>query len=266
MQALQQGIITGLYNVGCLLGSLLAFLVSEKLGRKRSIVSSATFCHLQSHTDNSSQDCRRRSLSGRRHTAGHIESNEPDDRRQNRDGGRCRGHDRQCPNRERTFPGHVPSADARHFQWQSEISRPTNRGILLTIQSANINSGFVLSTWITFGTAYVTRSHFQWIFPIALQVVFPIYLLAIVPFLVESPRWVARHRSLDQATQVIARIWDLPADHEEVKQLRYEIEMAMEAEKSGSFWDLFKNGGQQNLRRMLLGVATLSMQQLTGIK
>lgn len=170
-------------------------------------------------------------VSGRRHTAGHIESNEPDDRRQNRDGGRCRGHDRQCPNRERTFPGHVPSADARHFQWQSEISRPTNRGILLTIQSANINSGFVLSTWITFGTAYVTRSHFQWIFPIALQVVFPIYLLAIVPFLVESPRWVARHRSLDQATQVIARIWDLPADHEEVKQLRYEIEMAMEAEK-----------------------------------
>jgi hypothetical protein len=123
-----------------------------------------------------------------------------------------------------------------------------------------------LSTWITFGTAYVTRSQFQWTFPIALQVIFPIYLLATVPFLVESPRWIARHRSLAEASQVIARIWDLPEDHEDVMRTRHEIEMAMEAEKSGSFWDLFTNGGQQNLRRMLLGVAALSMQQLTGIK
>jgi hypothetical protein len=92
------------------------------------------------------------------------------------------------------------------------------------------------------------------------------YLLVTVPFLVESPRWIARHRSLAEATRVIARIWDLPEDHEEVLRTRFEIEMAMEAEKSGSFWDLFKNGGQQNLRRMLLGVAALSMQQLTGIK
>lgn len=112
----------------------------------------------------------------------------------------------------------------------------------------------------------MTQSQFQWTFPVALQVVFPIYLMAIVPFLVESPRWVARHHSLAKATELIARIWDIPEDHHDVTEMRYEIEAALEAEKSGSFWDLFKNGGQQNLRRMLLGVAALSMQQLTGIK
>lgn len=112
----------------------------------------------------------------------------------------------------------------------------------------------------------MTKSQFQWIFPVALQVIFPIYLLIIVPFLTESPRWVAQNKSLAEATQVIARIWDLPEDHEDVARTRYEIEMALEAEKSRSVLDLFKNGGQQNLRRMLLGVTALSMQQLTGIK
>lgn len=87
-----------------------------------------------------------------------------------------------------------------------------------------------------------------------------------VPFLVESPRWVAHHRSLSQAKQIIAQIRDLPEDAEEVVRTGNEIEMALEAEKAGSFWDLFRNGGQQNFRRMVLGVTALSMQQLTGIK
>lgn len=119
---------------------------------------------------------------------------------------------------------------------------------------------------MTFGTAYVTHSQLQWVFPIALQVVFPVYLLIMVPFLVESPRWIALHGSLGQATKVIAQLRDLPEDDDEVVRTRNEIEMALEAEKPGSFWDLFRNGGQQNFRRMMLGVAALSMQQLTGIK
>lgn len=41
-QALQQGIITGIYNVGCLVGSLVAFFASERLGRKKSIVRAST--------------------------------------------------------------------------------------------------------------------------------------------------------------------------------------------------------------------------------
>lgn len=35
--AMQQGLITGLYNVGCFIGSLFAFWFGEKLGRKISI-------------------------------------------------------------------------------------------------------------------------------------------------------------------------------------------------------------------------------------
>ena len=124
--------------------------------------------------------------------------------------------------------------------------------------------GFVFSNWITFGASYAT-TNFQWIFPIACQTLFAIYLLITVPFLVESPRWIANHKSLEQATLVIAQLRNLPEDHEEVIKVRDEIQMALEEEEGTSWTDIFKNGGQQNFRRMLLGVGALYMQQMSGI-
>lgn len=124
--------------------------------------------------------------------------------------------------------------------------------------------GFVFSNWITFGASYAT-SNFQWTFPIAVQSLFAIYLLVTVPFLVESPRWIANHKSLTEAASVIARLRGLPEDHEEVIKVRDEIQMALEEEAGGSWTDIFKNGGQQNFRRMLLGFGALYMQQMTGI-
>jgi hypothetical protein len=93
-----------------------------------------------------------------------------------------------------------------------------------------------------------------------------LYLLVNVPFLVESPRWVANHRSVEEATKIIARLQDRDEDHEEVLKVRDEICRALEEEGHISWFDLFRNGGQQNFRRMLLGFGVLYMQQLTGIK
>lgn len=151
------------------------------------------------------------------------------------------------------------------LKWQSEVSDAGNRGVYLTIQSANINTGFFLSNWITLGASYA-KSELQWIFPICVQLIFATYLLVSVPFLVESPRWVANHKSIEEATRIIARLQDRDEHDEEVLRVRDEICKAIEEEGETSWADLFKNGGQQNFRRMLLGFGVLYMQQLTGIK
>lgn len=151
------------------------------------------------------------------------------------------------------------------IQWQSEVSDAGNRGVYLTIQSANINTGFFLSNWITLGASYA-KSELQWKFPICVQLVFATYLLISVPFLVESPRWVANHKSIEEATRIIARLQDRDEQDEEVLRVRDEICKAIEEEEETSWMDIFKNGGQQNFRRMLLGFGVLYMQQLTGIK
>lgn len=153
----------------------------------------------------------------------------------------------------------------REQQWQSEVSPAHSRGIFLTIQSGNIAVGFCLASWITLACSYTTTQA-QWILPIALQVIFAGFLLVTVPFLVESPRWIANHRSLDEATKVIARLQDLPETHEAVLQVRNEIAEALEAEANASWRTLLGNNNEQNFRRLCLGFGALYMQQLTGIK
>lgn len=65
---------------------------------------------------------------------------------------------------------------------------------------------------------------------------------------------------------MISRLRGKPTDHPEVLQVRYEIERALEEEKSSGWLDLFKSTGEQNLRRLMLGVVGLYMQQIGGIK
>jgi hypothetical protein len=85
--------------------------------------------------------------------------------------------------------------------------------------------------------------------------------------MVESPRWLANHKGLAEATEVIARLRGKPIDHPEVLQVRHEIQIALEEESAGSgLLELFKNTGEQNLRRLMLGVVGLYMQQIGGIK
>ncbi|KAL2859935.1 sugar porter family MFS transporter [Aspergillus lucknowensis] len=225
---LQQGLITGLYDLGCLVGSIATFIIGERLGRRKSIyvgciivivgtvlqVTARTVAHL---------------IVGRIVTGAGVG----------------------------IMTSIVPT-------WQSEVTGADERGIYLTVQSANINTGFVLSNWISLGASYAT-SEFQWIFPIAMQVIFAVYLLVTVLFLVESPRWVANHISLDEATRIIARLHNKDETHEDVFKVREEIRLALEEETPPSWADLFRNGCQQNLRRMLLGFGVLYMQQLTGI-
>ncbi|KAJ5792788.1 uncharacterized protein N7503_008766 [Penicillium pulvis] len=226
--ALEQGLITGLYDIGCLIGSLLIVIIGERLGRRKSIYIGCVFVIVGTIIQATARVIPHL-MAGRVVTGVGVG----------------------------IMTSIVPT-------WQSEVSDAGNRGVYLTIQSANINTGFFLSNWITLGASYA-KSDLQWKFPICVQLVFATYLLISVPFLVESPRWVANHKSIEEATRIIARLQDRDEQDEEVLRVRDEICKAIEEEEETSWMDIFKNGGQQNFRRMLLGFGVLYMQQLTGI-
>lgn len=223
-----QGLIVGLYDAGCLVGSVMAFIWGERLGRKKSIYVGAWIVIVGSIL----QVCAKIVI--------HLII-------------------------VRIFTGlGVGMMTAVVPTWQAEVSQAHNRGAMITIEAANIIVGFVLSNWVSFGTSYAT-GNFQWIFPITLQIVFAIYLLIIGPFLVESPRWLANHKSMHEAEHVFARLLDTTEDDVRVVEMRTEVEEALEKEKGASFRDIFRNGGQQNFRRMMPGVGTLYMHQMSGI-
>ncbi|OJJ48030.1 hypothetical protein ASPZODRAFT_115447 [Penicilliopsis zonata CBS 506.65] len=227
-EALQQGLITGLYDLGCLIGSIASFVFAERIGRRKSIYIGAGIVTIGTILQVTAK------------TTSHL-----------------------IVGRIVTGCG-VGINTAIIPTWQAEVSPTHQRGILITVDAALIIAGLAIANWVAFGASYATSS-FQWQFPIALQVVFSLDLLLTVPFLVESPRWTAHHRSLEEATTLITRLYDVSETDSIVIKTRDEIAKALEEERGGEWWEIFRNGEQQNLRRMLLGFGVLCMQQLSGI-
>jgi MFS family permease len=84
-------------------------------------------------------------------------------------------------------------------------------------------------------------------------------------FLPESPRWLIKRRRLEEATEVLSRLEDAPADSDRVQNEIAIIEQSLmedlEAEKSSPF-ALTKN---KHLRRTLMAICLNVGSQMTGI-
>ncbi|KAK3360572.1 hypothetical protein B0T25DRAFT_602305 [Lasiosphaeria hispida] len=80
--------------------------------------------------------------------------------------------------------------------YQSECAHPRIRGFIADLTQQFIGVGFIVSTWVGYGSAHAegTLAAFQWRFPLAVQAIPAARLAAGIMFFPESPRhpWV-RH-------------------------------------------------------------------------
>lgn len=74
--------------------------------------------------------------------------------------------------------------------WQSETSRAAFRGRLVAFQLTCLVLGFVVTNWMNFGFTYLPNNFVSWKFPLAFQCLLAIGTGCVLPFLVESPRWL----------------------------------------------------------------------------
>lgn len=84
---------------------------------------------------------------------------------------------------------------------QSETLPAHNRGALLVVQSALIIIGVAIASWLCFATLYANSS-LQWRFPVACQILFSLMVLALCPFLCETPRWLASRGQIEEASPI----------------------------------------------------------------
>lgn len=99
---------------------------------------------------------------------------------------------------------------------------------------------------------------------------FTVLVFALVPFCVESPRWLAVRGRYSEVANVVARLEGRGATESspQIQSLAEEIvaiarhEAAIEA----SWKEVFAMGELQNFRRIFLSFAMGLMQQLTGMK
>ena len=148
--------------------------------------------------------------------------------------------------------------------WQSETSKSHRRGQMVMIEGSLIVFGVMLSYWIDLGFSFLEPSTISWRFPIAFQIVLCLFILAFMPGLPESPRWLVLKGRDDEAIQVLAALSDLPQDdpliQDEFKSVKDTVfEMAQ-----GSFSDTFKTNRNRNLHRTILGYVNQTFQQISG--
>lgn len=225
------GLVTGVYDIGCAIGAVAAFVWGEKLGRKRSIIL-ANFIVI---------------IGAAIQTA-------------------CYSYPQMICGRIIAGAGVGLSTVAVPIL-QSETLPSHNRGALLVVQSALIIIGVAIASWLCFATLYATSS-LQWRFPIACQILFSMLVLCCCPFLPETPRWLAKHGRTEEARNVISRLLDKPVDDPEVKGQLNEILEAIHVEEEDgepSWTETFSNATKsRNLHRVLLGMGPYMMNQWSG--
>ena len=83
--------------------------------------------------------------------------------------------------------------------YQSEISPPKIRGLLVGSHGVLLCVGYSIASWVGLGFYFVNASGAQWRIPLAIQCIFPLGLAAGVLFLPESPRWLIDHDRMEDA-------------------------------------------------------------------
>ncbi|KAK4615766.1 MFS-type transporter oryC [Fulvia fulva] len=226
------GLVTGMYDIGCAIGAVAAFVWGENLGRKKSIILANVIVIVGAAIQTA-----------------------------------CYSYAQMAVARVIAGVG-VGLSTVSVPILQSETLPSHNRGALLVVQSALIIIGVAIASWLCFATLYANSS-LQWRFPIACQIVFSMLVLCCCPFLPETPRWLAKHGRDDEARHTITRLLNKSEDDPEVKGQLNEILETIAAESGDgepTWSEVFSNATKsRNLQRVLLGMGPYMMNQWSGI-
>ncbi|KAG1813792.1 hypothetical protein EV424DRAFT_1415628 [Suillus variegatus] len=161
----------------------------------------------------------------------------------------------------------VGAIDAVIPVWSSEVSSHTARGSFLAIEFFLNISGLSLAYWIEIFASMSNNQVMAWRTPLALQVVFLLTILALVPFFPESPRWLAKVGRVSEARNVLQATHKGRVEAELAAIVQNVIHDHQHAENNSYIRMLFpRTKSQRELRRrVVLSVWLQIMQELVGI-
>ena len=148
--------------------------------------------------------------------------------------------------------------------WQSETSKSHRRGQLVMVEGALITGGIMISYWLDFGFSFLAPNPVAWRFPIAFQIVFALIILAVIPGLPESPRWLVLKGKEDQALHVLCALHDKEPEDNYIQSEFSAIKDTVMVMSQGKFSDLFTMGDDRNFHRVVLAYVNQMFQQISG--
>ncbi|PGH15893.1 hypothetical protein AJ79_02060 [Helicocarpus griseus UAMH5409] len=117
--------------------------------------------------------------------------------------------------------------------YQTECADPKIRGLIVGLAQQMIGVGFIVSTWIGYGSHQVPdTSSFSWRFPLAFQAAPCVVLLIGFIWLPESPRHLIETDRSDEALKVLQKLHHNGSNMESVEREYREMKMTIDAEKA----------------------------------
>ena len=149
----------------------------------------------------------------------------------------------------------------------SELSPKHIRGRITGLFQVIVVTGVAASYWITYGVGFMSPTSTQWRIPVGFQM-FPVAcMLCVLPFMKESPRWLATKHRDERALANLAWIRKTSIDHPATRAEFEEIVVAVAEEESavgGRSWkEAFIPG---NRIRFFIAFAVFTFQQWSGQK
>ncbi|KAJ6186857.1 Major facilitator superfamily domain general substrate transporter [Penicillium mononematosum] len=227
----EEGIIVSCYNLGCLLGCLINFCIGETLGRRRAIWLAMGVVIVGAILQTTAFNVPHLII-------GRIVT------------GAGTGL------KTSTVP-----------MYQAEMCEGKTRGRLISSEVLFTAVGIVLAYWFDFGMSFVSGP-IAWRLPVAMQMVFAIFVIVLVFGLPESPRWLMNHGQEQEAMDVLCAVYDRAPEDEFIVNEHKGIVSAIELEDSvskQSFWKIFRNDEVKTGQRVLLAWGIQLMNQVGGI-
>ncbi|KAE8381278.1 general substrate transporter [Aspergillus bertholletiae] len=154
----------------------------------------------------------------------------------------------------------------------SEISPPSKRGRFVGVQQWAITWGILIMFYISYGCSYIgSRDAFgystaAWRIPWGLQMIPAVFLFLGMMILPESPRWLARKDRWEECQNILAKVhckgdMNHPFVALEMQDIREMCDFERQF-KHVTYFDLFK---PRMLNRTLIGLFMQIWSQLTGM-
>jgi MFS family permease len=142
------------------------------------------------------------------------------------------------------------------------------RGALVDMHGVMLVLGYTIQGWVGFGFYFwKSGGNNTWRIPIVFQILWPLALLCVLPFLPESPRWLCMKNRDAEAEAVLIKLHGDPTDpnHDVAKAEFYQIQKQIAIDRTlGSSWgQMIKKPSYR--KRALLAVGTTGIIQCSGV-
>lgn len=143
--------------------------------------------------------------------------------------------------------------------WMSEVAPPNVRGILVDLHALMLLVGYLLAACAGYGFWKVNHPT-SWRAHQAVSIIPAVLLLAALPFLPESPRWLLMNDRREEAANVLKKLHT--PEEAQVELLQIERQVKIDRTLPSSYLALVKNPSYR--KRAILSFGTVACIQMTG--